>query len=419
MKMDSEKIEKDLRNSILEFTERIEIQSQMSEAFHLWKNDSYSISEYSSEDDIDDQTFSKFIDWFVFDFKTFDKKKRVIEEFYDENIDNFEDDEKAVLADWIASYQSYYEIIRIKSGESCVIKDLFTQDEILVYDKIISSNLKTVDIIAARPLKTGDKYFFSGIISVYPIIFKQIIIDYFKKEYDLYIADNNEELSVAGFLKDFGFVIGNYIEDLINHPQLISQEGDEFLVATAKYSINGNKSVLKILNESKELSFIQNPLDKSDYYYLKEIEDIEVGANIEIDKEFLTITCNTKNKLQSTRSFIESILGDFITHISDNIKNLNSYIEFSKKNKFKLPKGFRSRKKFQKSLDDFYADWIDQPLEALNGSTPRQALKSQEGRNKLENILLELEKLYDNARKAGEPYYEVSKLRELLLNSLN
>ena len=44
MTIESEKIEKDLRNSIIEYTEKIEIQAQMSEAFHIWKKDTYSIT---------------------------------------------------------------------------------------------------------------------------------------------------------------------------------------------------------------------------------------------------------------------------------------------------------------------------------------------------------------------------------------
>lgn len=419
MNIDPEKIEKDLRSSILEYTEKIEIQSQMSEAFHIWKNDSYSISEFKTEDDIDDETFSKFFDWFLFDFKTFNNQKRIIEEFYDENSHSLTENEKALLADWIKSFQSFFEVIKISSGEFCVIRDIFTGEELLVYDKAISSKIRTVDIISARPLKTGEKYFFSGIISIYPNIFKQIILSYFQKEFDNYKADKGIDSEPSVFLKDFGFLIGNYIEDLVKHPQLLSLDGDEFLVAKSDYTINEKKSVLNILNESAELEYIQNPLEKNDFYFLEKLQDITVGANIEINNESLTITCNTKNRLKASRSFIETILGDFISHKNDDFKKLNTYIENSKKNIYMLPKGIRSRKKFESTLDDFYKNWIDQPLDALNGSTPREAIKSPEGRNELENILLELEKLYDSARKAGEPYYEVSKLRELLQNCLN
>ena len=419
MKSDSEKIEKALRNSIIEYTEKPEIQSQISEAFYIWKSDTYSITEYASEDDIDDEAYSKFFDWFVFDFKTFDKQKRVVEQFRDESLDNLDKEELTVLNDWITSYQSFFEVIKIDSGVSCVIRDIFTGDELLVYDKAVSSGLGTVDIISARPLKTGDIIFFSGIISIYPNIFRQIIVDYFKKEFDVYKSEHGENASVAGYLKDFGFLIGNYIEDMVSHPQLISLGGDEFLVATADYSFHEKKPVSNLLNQSKELTYTQNPLDKNDYYFLEKLEDKAIGAIIEVKNASLTITCNTKNKLIAARSFIKSVLADFISHNNDNFKKLDSYIENTKKIKYKLPRGFRSRKKFETTLDDFYKEWIDRPLDALSGSTPREALKTPEGRNKLENVLIELEKLYDNARKAGEPYYEVSKLRELLQNSLN
>ncbi|MGI9534840.1 MAG: hypothetical protein ACR2NW_07800 [Thermodesulfobacteriota bacterium] len=419
MKIDSEKIEKNLSNSILEFTERIEIQSQMSEAFHIWNNDSYSISEYTADEDIPDETYAKFLDWFIYDFKTFNNKKRVIEEFYENNLDDLKEEERTVLKDWIKSYQSYFEVVKINSGVFCIIKDLFTGEEHLVYDKIISSKIRSVDIISARLLKTGDTIYFSGIISIYPNLFKQIIKDYFKKEFDIYNAENSVNDSVARFLKDNGYLIANYLDDVINHPQLVSLEGDEFLIATAEYNFNENKPVLKILNESDELTYVNNTLDKNDYFFIDEIEGIEVGANIEISSKAMTITTNTKNKLTTAKSFIESVLEDFITHNNDSSKKLNSYIESSKKKSYELPRGFKSKKKFESELDDFYKNWIDKPLEALRGITPREALKTPEGRKELEYILIELEKLYDSARKAGEPYYEVYKLREILQNSLN
>ncbi|MGI9553595.1 MAG: hypothetical protein ACR2NC_01615 [Thermodesulfobacteriota bacterium] len=419
MTIDSNKIERNLNNSISEFIEKNDIQSQMSEAFHIWNNDLYSISEYTKEEDIGDETYAKFLDWFIYDFKTFNNKKRVIEEFYESNIDELNEDEKTVLKDWIKSYQSYFEVIKIKSGEFCIIKDLFTGKEQQIYDKAISSKIRTVDIISARPLKTGETTYFSGIISIYPNLFKQIIKDYLKKELDLYKAENGVDITVEGFLKDHGYLIGNYIDDLINHPQLISPDGDEFLIATAEYNLTDNQPVIKILHESDELTYVNNTLDENEFFFLDELEDIEVGANIEISTKSIKITTNTNNKLTAAKLFLESILGDFINHDTDSIKNLNSYIESTKKPSYKLPRGFRSKKKFETELDDFYENWIDQPLEALQGATPREALKTPEGRSELENILVELEKLYDSAKKAGEPYYEVYKLREILQNSLN
>ncbi len=411
--MNMEKIEKYLRDLIVEFAERPEIQIQMSEAFHIWKNDMYSVPTYFTEDDIDDKTFSKFMDWFVFDFRIFKSGKRMIEELYKEKSEDLKEDEKAVLKNWNQSCQSYFDVIKVTPSEFCVIRDIFTNEEILIHDRAASSKIKVFDIISSRLLKVGEQYFFSGIISVYPSILKDVILDCFHKEFDSYGADKKSEISVRNFLKDRAFLIESYIEDVVSHPQLISVDGKEIIVASAVYGVKSKEPILSILNQNATPIYNNSSLNKTCFYYLKDVEGVNVDANIEVGNN-LTVTCHTRSRLKVVREFIERISGEFISHKNDTFKKLNLYIENSRRDTYKLPKGFRSRKKFENSLDDFYKNWIEQPLGALNGLTPSQAFKSNESRGMLESVLYELEKLYDGARKAGEPYYEVSKLRELL-----
>jgi len=80
----------------------------------------------------------------------------------------------------------------------------------------------------------------------------------------------------------------------------------------------------------------------------------------------------------------------------------------------KLPLGVSNRKEMDRILDEYYDDWIDEPIDALNGKSPREALKTKYGRSKLISILSELERLYQHAKKMGEPYYDIKKLRNKL-----
>ena len=95
-------------------------------------------------------------------------------------------------------------------------------------------------------------------------------------------------------------------------------------------------------------------------------------------------------------------------------RNFNDLSVKKETQSFKLPKGVGSKKQFNSELDKYYSEWIDTPLKQLDGTSPRKALLSPESRKKLEAILVELELLYDDAKKAGEPYYDVNKLREEL-----
>ncbi len=61
-------------------------------------------------------------------------------------------------------------------------------------------------------------------------------------------------------------------------------------------------------------------------------------------------------------------------------------------------------------LDEYYDRWVDCPISALNGLTPRQACRTSEGRKFLKEILYELEQIELERECNGEPYYDFHKV---------
>ena len=65
-------------------------------------------------------------------------------------------------------------------------------------------------------------------------------------------------------------------------------------------------------------------------------------------------------------------------------------------------------------LDDYYERWINQPLQALDGKTPKESGRTVHGRAKLEELLKELEKMEKKRARKGEPHYDIKKVRTRL-----
>jgi hypothetical protein len=59
-----------------------------------------------------------------------------------------------------------------------------------------------------------------------------------------------------------------------------------------------------------------------------------------------------------------------------------------------------------------YADWIDQPLPALGGKTPRQALRTPRGRERVDVLLKDMENL-ETRLPAGERF-DFIRIRQVL-----
>ena len=60
--------------------------------------------------------------------------------------------------------------------------------------------------------------------------------------------------------------------------------------------------------------------------------------------------------------------------------------------------------------DKHYREWLDSPIPALDGKTPRKAIRSKEGKRKVEDLLREMEYLHNENDQA----YDISWVRREL-----
>jgi hypothetical protein len=61
-----------------------------------------------------------------------------------------------------------------------------------------------------------------------------------------------------------------------------------------------------------------------------------------------------------------------------------------------------------------YAEWLDNPVPALDGKSPRQASRDPEAQEQLEELLKAVEYMEERKRREGEPYIDVADVRREL-----
>ncbi|MEE9238713.1 MAG: hypothetical protein V3U58_04045 [Thermodesulfobacteriota bacterium] len=409
--------EKELREKLVDYSERPEMQSQIGEAFYIWKNDPEFTSEDINEEEIDELTFEKFLDWFLYDFKLLNSEERLIERFYIDEGKELSDAEKRLIKDWIKSIYSFFEVEEVLSGEKCVIKDIFTGKVFEVLDRASSKQIKRRDIIAARPLKIGNQNYFSGIVSLYPATFKNLITEFFDQEFKEYKKLYGNQKTKREYLKDWGFQIGYYIEDVANHPHFVTPEGDEFVLAIANYFVDEYEQCIKNIEKIKSLKEISDKTEEIRIFSWEKIGRNKITGILEIEKTKLRIECYSVDMLARAKSKIEKECKGLIKHLKDTIKEQGMLIDRNKSETKKLkkyPLGVKNKKELDSELDKHYDKWLNMPLGILDGKSPKQALKTKDGRVKLSSVINELEVIYEHARTRGEPYYDVSKLRKKL-----
>jgi len=409
--------DKELRKKLVDYSEKSEIQSQLGEAFYIWKNDPEFTSEDIHEDEIDELTFEKFFDWFLYDFKLIDSEERLAERFYAQERSNLSASEKILIKDWIKSIYSFFEVEEVVPGDRCLIKDIFSGKSLEVLDKASSKQIKRSDIIAARPIKIGNQYYFSGIVSLYPPPFKNLITEFFDKEFIEYKKLYGKQKSKSDYLKDWGFQIGAYIEETTNNPHFVTPEGHEFVIAIADYSIEQYEKCLEKIERIKSLKEVSDKTEELRAFSWEKIGRNNITGTLEIERYKLRLECYSIDMLAKAKAKIENQCKRFITHIRDTTKELDTFIDKSKSESKKIkkyPLGVKNKKELDSELDNHYDKWVNTPLGVLGNISPKQAMKSKEGKLKLSLVIDELEAIYEHAKKRGEPYYDVNKLRKKL-----
>ncbi len=406
-----------LRTKLIDFSHRPEIQAQIGEAFYIWKNDPDLLLEDLDENDIDDLTFAKFFDWFIYDFKLFSEEKRIIERFYEEERSSLPDIEKNLIRDWINNLHSFFEVEEVFPKKGCQIKDIFTGEPFNVRDSASSDQIKPLDIVSARPIKTGSTHYFSGVILVYPPALKPIIMDFFNREFKEYKKRFGKKQTLRTYLKDWGFLIENYIEDTVKNPRFLTPEGDELVSASSTYRLKNYNRALEALRGIKSLKEIEGGTDELRVFSWVRRGRNKISVTIEIENDKITIESYSVDLLFRVKNLLERKLTGLITYQKDKVRQLDSFIDRKEQKTQKPDKlfpGLKNKNELNGVLDEYYDDWVDKPLERLHGKTPREALHTKGGREKLNSILDELQNIYDHAKKRGEPYYNVLKLRKKL-----
>ena len=62
-------------------------------------------------------------------------------------------------------------------------------------------------------------------------------------------------------------------------------------------------------------------------------------------------------------------------------------------------------------MERHVSKWPDTALPALDSRTPREAVKTAAGRLKVSALLRDFDNLEEHKRQAGEPFYDVARLR--------
>jgi hypothetical protein len=358
------------------------------------------------------------VDWLIHDYISPRLGHPIIEEFLKRSPGGLTTRQRQMLEAWSRARFSLYEVQEVRQGSGVRLKDLLAEGEFFVYDVNASKRAARWDCHMARVEEFEGRHQFTATVLTIP----QPLVAPLKEW-----AINARRRSREGwdvFLHSHSHLMCQEASRLINRAaaqplRMVSYEGDELVFSKARYAVLDEEALRREFDQSKVLLLGEDP---ADYGWLDEIEDENGGrrayGHIHIAGGELTLECNSRQRLKRGKALLRNLARSHLRHLDDDFTPWQSAMR-DRKDSPSAPKASGlppevEREVLEKVIDEHYRKWPDMRIPALNGKTPREAVKTAKGRAQVVELLKLFENGEDRKRRDGFASYDISKLKKEL-----
>jgi len=434
--------ESQLRERLLSFSSKERYKKDLERAYRLFCRKR--LKESLVMDEAGEINFGFFLEWFNHDYRL-KNGLTIIEEYYQEKKAKLSKEEDSLLKYEMASYLSLYEVISITPEEGLRLKDLVTGEEMEVFEVKGTRFLTKWDVIFARVIRMGSVNKLSGLGKIIPRHEKEEILSSIQTSWEN-VNKETGKMEWHDFMKSNAHLVHRLIEDRKPiEPVFITEEHHRLLSSKAVFDVVDFDTVKDRLG--REFDFVPVEEEKRDEIRLAWLkrgrskvwdmgEDVENGVilmsqmigekgelkwsslgDVVLTPRRLELSCLSRERLDRGKVRLQELLGGNVKHRVDHYEDIAKKIkgeglEEPSFRKEEMPEEhFRI---YSKVAGEWVMKWVDEKIPALGGRTPREAVQTSEGREKVEEILRDWENMEERKRKDGEPYININVIREML-----
>jgi len=344
----------------------------------------------------------------------------------------------------INSYMGLYEVLEVREGEGLKVRNLFSGREMEIKDVLASGQVVIWDLLLMRIVSLEGAHRIAGKILCIPRDLKKEVLDFLRAELR---KTGGEDWSA--FLKENAYRIPHFLEDRPKEtPRFLTEERDNLVIAVARFEIRDfEETVDRLESESDFVIDEFRPGKEAKLTWLKkgkskEIKKKEEGekglvilsqlvhdtgkmkwavlGNLTLSPGRLALECFSRERLDFGKKRLKEILGKDLVHKLDSFEDPDKRLgdaAFAEEEKPEKPDALPSgeaRAGMEALLREFYENWVDQKIPVLDGLTPRQAVRTGEGREKLLELIKGLENNQERKRKEGEPWFDFGPIKKEL-----
>lgn len=310
-----------------------------------------------------------------------------------------------------------YEVEDLTSGDSLTLRDLIEGDHVTVQEKTASRSLHRFDWIATRVVASGasGRPELEGLMHV-AALSREVFRDLLRERR----ADFLEEHSGADVTRFYKAMVPDVHELWARSihepaiPQLANTDGEEMVVTRVQFDVI-DRAALVIALDGSSLA-----RSKGDSWHWSE-NNAKGGsvslAVITLSSGGLQLEANSVARGKRGRELIEKLAGASVRHRGTTHEDMQVLLRDALKRDRQAPSPASPETgvppEVQEALVlDFsakhYREWLDVPVPALDNVSPRAASVNPSMRNRLVELMKDLDGMYQRALEAGAPAFDPS-----------
>jgi hypothetical protein len=286
-----------------------------------------------------------------------------------------------------------YEIREVQPGEGVLLHDLMNKDvsDVWVRERSGSRHVRQWGVWAARIMDCGDHLELSGAIFDIPRhSLEKVVTTLERMCSDKFIEHKDEMCALA---------IANHWLKLLAAPlpmpnMIDAATGEAMVLVTEHYRVNDWAALAMRLAAEDDVEGDQ----KQGWNRLQALKNEMcrslVAINISDKKGRLELFTRSIAAANKQNAWFEQVVGDAVSHLTREISDPTALMQHPDgtppKTGGDMPEALQ-RQFVHDYKQKHYANWADEPLPALNGKTPSEAVKTPDGRKDVVAMLKDFE----------------------------
>ncbi len=404
--------------------------------FFLWEE-----PEYINE--VIEEFYGVFIPWFVFNW-SYDPDEIPYEldippyvniaELYRRHIRNIDSLEIQLIDGVLNQPYCFYEVISSTPGENLTLRNILSGEKLKIIEKAGSQNARPGDIIFANIINIKNMNMMMACWKyLIPIGRKPMIIE-LRRNISKLRREVTKEL-ITEYQLEIRELLFDIYDTFVSPPVMQNTDGDPVIFHKIHYHIKDpNEAFNRLcdlcssespdelikeatLDQQGNIIKIEFPWTSKGNKSHKNMDNTILGF-ISIDKNRMTIEVNSENRAKRARAEVESRLKNSasyrtteITSFESLMKNSSEKIKTNVRGHEDIIKLPEVRKEMEKFFANHWKDWINEKIPALGGKSPKQAVKTPDGRESVEALLKDAENSLKDDKEFGS--FQINCIKEV------